>query len=222
MFILASVLGHIFWFFLLQMWTGKYCMDMKVKTPLSFATSIITLVGRLLLHIWKEVSHVTCLFLLFLSAVPTLGPSVTSAVRTSTTTATLSWAALGHEMARGNVIGYSVRYRPMTSQDERCSASDANTWTAKPNTTSTTTLDIMGLDPKAAYCVAVAATTSVGTGPYGTPATIASKSTQLMKLVYSFCLSIYTSVYFWLLSLCLSSCINVDFKWQWTMGNVVH
>jgi len=28
--------------------------------------------------------------------VPTLGPSVTSAVRTSTTTATLNWAALGH------------------------------------------------------------------------------------------------------------------------------
>ena len=114
---------------------------------------------------------------------PTLGPSVTSAVRTSTTTATLSWAALGHETARGNVIGYSVRYRPMTSQDERCSALDANTWTAKPNTTSTTTLDIMGLDPSVAYCVAVAATTNAGTGPYGTPATIASKSTQLSYTV---------------------------------------
>jgi len=131
--------------------------------------------------------------------VPTLGPSVTSAVRTSTTTATLSWAALGHEAARGNVIGYSVKYRPMTSQDQRCSALDANTWTAKPNTTSTTTLDIMGLDPKAAYCVAVAATTSAGTGPYGTPATIASKSTQLsytVEISLQFCLSIYTSVYF--------------------------
>lgn len=164
-----------------------------------FANSIITLVGR---HLERSESH--DLPLAYNSAVPTVGPSVTSAVRTSTTTATLSWAALGHEMARGNVIGYSVRYRPMTSQDERCSASDANTWTAKPNTTSTTTLDIMGLDPNAAYCVAVAATTSVGTGPYGTPATIASKSTQLMKLVYSFCLSIYTSVYF-----CSSPCVLV-------------
>ena len=114
---------------------------------------------------------------------PTLGPSVTSAVRTSTTTATLSWAALGHETARGNVIGYSVRYRPMTSQDERCSALDANTWTAKPNTTSNTTFDLMGLDPKVAYCVAVAATTNAGTGPYGTPVTIASKSTQLSYTV---------------------------------------
>ena len=142
--------------------------------------SIITLVRRLLLHIWEEVSHMT---FAYNSAVPTVGPSVTSVVRTSTTTATLNLTALGHETARGNVIGYSVRYRPKTSQDERCSASDANTWTAKPNTTSNTTFDLMGLDPKVAYCVAVAATTNAGTGPYGTPATIASKSTQLSYTV---------------------------------------
>ena len=119
------------------------------------------------------------------SAVPVVGPNITSAIRTSTTTATLNWAALGHEMARGDVSGYSVRYRPRTSPTERCAASDANSWTITPKTTSATTLDIVELDPNSGYCVAVAATTSAGTGPYGTPSTISSKSTLLYSLLAS-------------------------------------
>jgi len=51
----------------------------------------------------------------------------------ATSTAIVTWAPLGNEIARGNIAE---------------------------------------LDSSSGYCVAVAATTSAGTGPYGTPATI--------------------------------------------------
>ena len=64
---------------------------------------------------------------------PSVGPSIIRTVRTSNTTAIVTWAPLGNEIARGNIAE---------------------------------------LDSSSGYCVAVAATTSAGTGPYGSPATI--------------------------------------------------
>ena len=111
---------------------------------------------------------------------PSVGPNITSAVRTGIDTATVSWGTLPHDVARGNVTSYSIRYRPTNTQSEPCGASNANLWTATPKKSSSPTLNIMELDGVTAYCVAVAATTSAGTGPYGTPATISSK-----QVVYS-------------------------------------
>ena len=84
----------------------------------------------------------------------------------------MTWAPLGNEIARGNVTSYSVKYRRMTFQNELCSASNANSWSVMANTTTATTINIAELDSSSGYCVAVAATTSAGTGPYGSPATI--------------------------------------------------
>ena len=113
---------------------------------------------------------------------PSAGPTIASAVRTSDTSADVTWTPLSLAVARGVVTSYSVKYRSMTSQSEDCSASDASSWTAMPSTTSATSLIIVGLNPSRGYCVAVAATTSAGTGPYGTPGTIPSKlSISLLK-----------------------------------------
>ena len=87
----------------------------------------------------------------------------------------MTWAALGNDIARGNVTSYSVKYRPTAFQTEHCSASNANSWLVTAKTTPASTLSIAGLDPTSGYCVAVAATTSAGTGPYGIPATILGK-----------------------------------------------
>ena len=115
---------------------------------------------------------------------PSAGPTISSAVRTSDSTAEVTWTPLSLAVARGQVTSYSVKYQSMTSQSEDCSASDASTWTAMPRTTSTTSLVIVGLNPSLGYCVAVAATTSAGTGPYGTPGTIPRKlSTVFVGLV---------------------------------------
>ena len=115
-------------------------------------------------------------------AVPSAGPTIASAVRTSDTSADVTWTPLSLALARGVVTSYSVKYRSMTSQSEDCSASDASSWTAMPSTTSATSLIIVGLNPSRGYCVAVAATTSAGTGPYGTPGRIPSKlSTSVGK-----------------------------------------
>ena len=106
------------------------------------------------------------------NAVPSVGPSIIRTVRTSATTAIVTWAPLGNEVARGNVTSYSVKYRRMIFQNELCSASNANSWFVMANTTTATTINIAELDSSSGYCVAVAATTSAGTGPYGSPATI--------------------------------------------------
>ena len=110
---------------------------------------------------------------------PSVGPNITSAVRTGIDTATVSWGTLPHEVARGIVTSYFIRYRPTNTQSEPCGASNANLWTVTPNISSSPTLNIMGLDGVTAYCVAVAATTSAGTGPYGTPGTIPRKESHV-------------------------------------------
>ena len=107
-----------------------------------------------------------------LFAVPLVGPAIIRTVRTNATTAIVTWAVLGNEIARGNVTSYSAKYRRMKFQTELCSASNASSWSVMAKTTPATTLSIAELDPSSGYCVAVAATTSAGTGPYGTPATI--------------------------------------------------
>ena len=66
----------------------------------------------------------------------------------------------------------------MYSQNESCSTSNANSWTvggSKANTNAN--ISITDLDPSTGYCVAVAATTSAGNGPYGKPVAIERKST---------------------------------------------
>jgi len=111
-------------------------------------------------------------------SVPLAGPNITSAVRTSTTTANVAWTPLSPAVARGEVTSYTVRYRPMYSQNESCSTSNANSWTvggSKANTNAN--ISITDLDPSTGYCVAVAATTMAGNGPYGKLAAIERKST---------------------------------------------
>ena len=110
---------------------------------------------------------------------PSVGPNITSAVRTDIDTATVTWETLPHEVARGIVTSYSIRYRPTNAQSEPCEASNANLWTVTPKTSRSPTLNIMELDGTTAYCVAVAATTGGGTGPYGTPATIPRKGSHI-------------------------------------------
>ena len=109
------------------------------------------------------------------SAVPSVGPNITSAVRTGIDSATVTWGILPHEVAQGTVTSYSIRYRPTNTQSELCRASNANLWTVTPKTSSSPTLNIMDLGGATAYCVAVAATTGAGTGPYGIPGTIPRK-----------------------------------------------
>lgn len=110
---------------------------------------------------------------------PSVGPNITSAVRTGIDTATVSWGTLPHEVAQGIVTSYFIRYRPTNTQSEPCGASNANLWTVTPKTSRSPTLNIMELDGTTAYCVAVAATTGGGTGPYGTPATIPRKGSHI-------------------------------------------
>lgn len=107
---------------------------------------------------------------------PSVGPNITSAARTAADTATVSWGVLPHEVARGIVTSYSIRYRPTMNSFEQCGASNANTWSQVMSTRSSSPMLTIGnLDSATAYCVAVAATTSAGTGPYGTPGTIPRK-----------------------------------------------
>ena len=111
---------------------------------------------------------------------PIAGPNITSAVRTTTTTDDVTWAPLSNlTVTRGFVISYTVRYRPKSSQSENCAASNVSSWAAGDGVTIVTmnaSISTTGLDPNSGYCVAVAATTRAGTGPYSTPATIESKS----------------------------------------------
>lgn len=102
-------------------------------------------------------------------AAPTVAPTITSAVRINTTTARITWNAVDTMNTGGVISHYSVRYRAKEYPTENCANTNASTWTTNTKTDEGTSILVDDLMPTLDYCVAVAATSSAGTGLYSTP-----------------------------------------------------
>ena len=109
------------------------------------------------------------LLVLWQFTVPTVAPTITSAVRINATTARITWTAVDSMNVGGIISHYSVRHRPKAYPTENCSNTNASTWTTNTKTDEGTSIIITELVATLDYCVAVAATSSAGTGLYSTP-----------------------------------------------------
>ena len=96
-----------------------------------------------------------------LSTAPIIAPSNLTLVRTSGTTMAVSWVPLTLEEAQGFVAGYDISYQPSGSVKRQVQTVRA------PGDSSEIT--ITGLDPTVGYTAAVAAATTVGSGPVSPP-----------------------------------------------------
>ena len=109
------------------------------------------------------------MFVLCQFTAPTVAPTITSAVRINGTTARITWTAVDTMNAGGVISHYSVRYRAKAYPTENCANTNASTWTTNTKTDEGTSILVDDLMPTLDYCVAVAATSSAGTGLYSTP-----------------------------------------------------
>ena len=93
--------------------------------------------------------------------VPVIPPNVSIPVRLSAEAILLSWEPMATDTTQGTLIGYSVRYRPITDVAKR-DTNQGYTITS----TKETQITISSLDPTSAYMVGVAAATQAGIGVY--------------------------------------------------------
>ena len=91
-------------------------------------------------------------------------------MRISATSIRLSWQPLTPEESRGTISMYHVKYRPLARVTRR----SLDDMSVVINTTDVA-VTITDLDPRVAYAVAIAASTSAGMGNYSNETVIGCK-----------------------------------------------
>jgi len=97
---------------------------------------------------------------LIISSVPTGHPLSVNATADNSTSVTIYWHPPPFEFRNGIITGYTISLTTVGSGD------------VSEHSSSTDTITLGSLHPFTAYAFAVAARTSVGTGPYTTDSTV--------------------------------------------------
>ena len=109
--------------------------------------------GNVLLYSTKQV------YVLCLNTVPKVSPTIVSSIRTSADEILLKWVSLNDDDLQGFLDQYILKYYTSIVYND-CSSP----MNEKVETTTDEYLLLKKLDPHSAYCVKVAAATSVGAG----------------------------------------------------------